>query len=155
SDQTVRVWDLQSASEPKVLTGHTGPVSSVSFSPDGQRVASASDDQTVRVWDLQGASAPKILTGHTDSVLSVNFSPDGQCVTSASDDGTVRVLHMKLEPKVTVEKVWVFGQQGGGLTFDGANFKGVRGLQAGQKVLIKQRGGVLGGDNDDRKNDQL
>ena len=58
------------------LNGHTQPLSSVAFSPDGKRIATGSGDQTVRVWDAETGTEKLALKGHV--VTSVAFSPDGQ-----------------------------------------------------------------------------
>ena len=52
------------------LEGHTGLVLACAFSPDGERVCSASTDGTLRLWDAASGAALARLEGHTDSVLA-------------------------------------------------------------------------------------
>ncbi len=71
------------------LDGLTDPVTSVCFSPDGARLASASRDRTLKVWDAITGQVILTLNGHANFVLSVSFSPDGTRLASASADRTV------------------------------------------------------------------
>ena len=74
----------------RTLAEHKQPVNSVSFSPDGDLIASASDDATIKLWTSYGNEVAT-LTGHGGAVYSVSFSPNGKILASASDDGTVKL----------------------------------------------------------------
>jgi WD40 repeat protein/tRNA A-37 threonylcarbamoyl transferase component Bud32 len=63
----------------------------VAFSPDGQRIATASQDKTARVWEVSTGNELLRITNHTDEVRGVVFSPDGQRILTASMDGTARI----------------------------------------------------------------
>jgi WD40 repeat protein/energy-coupling factor transporter ATP-binding protein EcfA2 len=73
------------------LRGHKGPIYSVSFSPDGKRVATASFDKTAKIWDAATGKELMTLSGHEGWVWSVTFSPDGTRLATASIDKTVKI----------------------------------------------------------------
>ena len=106
-------WRIRpSASAPK-QSAHSGPVTSVAFSPDGKTIVSGSSDKTLKVWDAgtparliphlaQNLSAPTLAaaslelkaekqSAHSREVMSVAFSPDGKTIVSGSVDKTLKV----------------------------------------------------------------
>jgi WD40 repeat protein len=76
-DNGVRLWDLGSGELLAVMTGHRNQVTFVAVSPDGTRIASASQNQTVRVWDAADGKPVAVLQGHSSHAIQVIFSPDG------------------------------------------------------------------------------
>ena len=66
-------------------------VTSVSWSPDGTKIVSASTDRTIRVWSIDTGECLQTLKGHIGGVLAVSWSPDGKKIASASYDFTIRV----------------------------------------------------------------
>jgi len=76
------------------LRGHDDVIFSVSFTPDGGKLASASFDHTVKIWDAKTHAELHHSTGHSDFVYAVAFSPDGAKLASASKDRTVALLDL-------------------------------------------------------------
>ena len=98
-DDVLGLWGTKTGGNIKTLTGHTDEVRSVSFSPDGNIIASGggSSDETVRLWDTKTGRLLKKLTGHTGVVYSISFSPDGDTIASGggSSDETVHLWDTK------------------------------------------------------------
>jgi ribosome assembly protein 4 len=97
-DNTARIWDCDTGTPKYTLTGHTGWVLAVSWSPDGSRLATGSMDKTVRIWDPEtGKVVGKPFSGHSKWVTSFSWEPyhqwrdDTPRLASASKDATVRI----------------------------------------------------------------
>jgi WD40 repeat protein len=91
---------LDRIQEKNQLKGHKGTIYSVSISPDGQKIATASEDGTVKIWNQKGENI-QTLKGHQGAVYSVSFSPDGQKIATASEDKTAKIWNLQGETLVT------------------------------------------------------
>ena len=103
-DLTIIAWDLNGSDTPKALLtlrGHIDAVCGVMFSPDGHKIASASDDGTVVIWCAQ--TGQKLLTfeGHVGGANCVAWSPDSELVASGGGDKTVRLWKVDTGTQVT------------------------------------------------------
>jgi WD40 repeat protein len=74
------------------LSGHNNVVNDVTFSPDGELIASASADKAIDLWKKDGTKLGT-LQGHNKTVWGVVFSPKGDLIASGSGDNTVKLWH--------------------------------------------------------------
>lgn len=81
---------------------HRDVIKNVSFSPDGQLVATASADTTVQLWNMKGEPV-KTLRGHIDQVGEVKFSPDGKTLLTGGEDTTAKLWNLQGEVLHTLE----------------------------------------------------
>ncbi len=93
--------DFEAGAQPRPLQGHTGVVLAVAFSPDGQRLVSASAGADVEedacpkaelfVWDVPTGRRLRELQGLNDAVVAAAFSPDGVTIAAICLDQTLRL----------------------------------------------------------------
>src|SRR5262249_13436465 len=102
-----------SQSLPTNFLVHDAEVVAVSFSPDGQTIATGSSANTARLWDVQTGQPCSEPLKHKRAIQAICFSPDGRMLATASKDDTVRLWDAKtgqprgkpLQHDATVESV--------------------------------------------------
>ncbi|MEM1256768.1 MAG: hypothetical protein AAGI69_30420, partial [Cyanobacteria bacterium P01_H01_bin.21] len=102
-DNKVKLWDYdgnllntfrdEDLSSDENVVSHANKVSTVSFSPDGQFIASGGLDNKIKLWDSDG-NLVQTLEDHTALITSLAFSPSSQVLISASDDNTLRLWRL-------------------------------------------------------------
>ena len=85
----VRLWDLLTNAYRPNLSGHSGWVERLMFSPDDQLLASGSYN-AVQLWSVETGDCQCTL----ENIGSMAFSPDSKLLALGSPDGPVRVRNM-------------------------------------------------------------
>jgi WD40 repeat protein len=92
---------VETSQESQATSRHTGAVHCVTFSEDGQLVASGSEDKTVKVWDTSTGQCLTTFCGHRGSVHRVTLSPDSKLCASFGWDGVVQIWKVRTGKRVS------------------------------------------------------
>ncbi|KAF7532235.1 hypothetical protein G7054_g8144 [Neopestalotiopsis clavispora] len=84
NSRTIVLQSVETGEVLRILKGHTGPVSSIAFSPDSQYLASTSNDGMVRLWNAITGECIQILKGHERAPSTIAFSSNGLKLASGS-----------------------------------------------------------------------
>ena len=89
---TIHLWNARTGSLLRTLyAGGKGPHQCVSFSPDGQIIATLWNRSSIQLYNPRTGELFRTITTNTNSIMSISFSPDGQTIASADSDGRIRL----------------------------------------------------------------
>ena len=86
---SIYVWSLKTGDLVDVLSGHTGPVSSLAFSSVKDLLVSGSWDKTVKLWTLYAKKHDPESFEHTSEIVSVDLTPDDKEVAASTLNGEI------------------------------------------------------------------
>lgn len=101
--ESIIVWDIEIGERVACLTGHTGYIYRLCFSPCGRFLASGGDeDGTVLTWNVESWEHIKAYTGYGKSEMTPSYSPEGVLRVAAvsDDDDTVTVWDLENNEKL-------------------------------------------------------
>lgn len=91
----VKLWDAATGKCIKSYIGHEWDIRYVAFSPDGNKIVSASRDETARVWNVKTGKCEVVFRSHEHNVSCAVFSPDSKKVATSSWDGFTYLWNVK------------------------------------------------------------
>jgi WD40 repeat protein len=91
-----QLWNTAAAQQIATLQGFLQGAHSVTFSPDGQRLAIGSNgNEAIKLWDVESLQELLTLKGTGSMFNSATFSPDGNVLASSNSQG---ILHIWRAP---------------------------------------------------------
>ncbi|KAE8419983.1 hypothetical protein BDV36DRAFT_307297 [Aspergillus pseudocaelatus] len=107
SHNSFRLWKT-AAQDPIFTLPHSGSVKAVTFSRDGNLVASGCSDCIIRLWNTRTGHLEQVLQGHLSTPICLSFSVDGQVLASGSEDHTFKLWDLtqgKWDPAQNSQRV--------------------------------------------------
>jgi WD40 repeat protein len=96
-DTTAHVWRVIDREAIAIIGFHRSGIEGVTFSPDGQSVATMGRDGDVYIARSDGGFKQAVLLGHNAPVRSAAFRPDGKSIVTAGEDGVARVWDARVD----------------------------------------------------------
>ena len=94
-ERTVRLLDLETGEERRVLTDGLGGAATLAFSPDGAILVGANFDTDVRIWKTQSGELVRKIEDLTGAMFASAFTPNGGELVMGGLDETVYILDGK------------------------------------------------------------
>jgi WD40 repeat protein len=110
-DFTIQLVQVSDGKILNSMPGHANLITKLLFSPDGDKLFSASADGHVRIWDTQGEPLEDLVVG--PEVEGLGISPDGTQLATVPFDGPVELWDLSENRKITA-----LGGTGGFITSD-------------------------------------
>uniref|UniRef100_A0A1A9W3Q6 WD_REPEATS_REGION domain-containing protein n=1 Tax=Glossina brevipalpis TaxID=37001 RepID=A0A1A9W3Q6_9MUSC len=86
------VWEWQSEQYIMKQQGHSSEMTCISYSPDGQYIATGGEDSKVKLWNIKSGFCFVTFTEHASGITALQFSRSKKFLISSSLDGTVRAF---------------------------------------------------------------
>ena len=109
---TLILWDMQTQKHQTTIKGYTPAVKCLTFSPDGNTIATGNSDGIGYLWDLQTKKHIATLKRHKTSINFIEYAPDGNTIVTASRwDNTVQLwdssnllsqTHIRMTKKIPI-----------------------------------------------------
>jgi len=94
-DASIKLWDPEAGACINTLNKHLDPVYSVSFSPNGDYLASGSFDRCLHIWSVKDGNLVKTYRG-SGGIFEVCWNSTGDKVASCFSNNTVCVLDFRM-----------------------------------------------------------
>jgi WD40 repeat protein len=86
--------------------GHSGPIYSLRFSPNGNLMATGGNDAIVGLWDVPSMVCQATITRQTKFIRSVAFSHDSKIVASCSEEEGIDLADAKSGEHIGTVSLW-------------------------------------------------